>query len=273
MNKAARKLQGYVPRDASLLPAPVDIANRQELFAQAVVRLGNQMAAYREVYDVDPRILPQTIYSAACRLAAEPQVAARIYELKQQAAALALVDNAVRLQELRDIESADPTEIIGLLIRSCRHCHGPGHAYQWKNEDEYIKAVAEAIDMKRPLPSDAGGFDYNRALEPALDCPECLGRGEVDTWVADTRHLGRKARLLYKGAKVKADGSIEILLHDQMQARDQLNKILGLYKSEGSGNLVGTAAAAAAAATAATLKTVEALTPDQIERKYLELVS
>jgi hypothetical protein len=46
--------------------------------------------------------------------------------------------------------------------------------------------------------------------------------------VRDSRQWSTKARKLVKGVKQTPNG-IEVLMHDQMQARIELAKILGLY--------------------------------------------
>ena len=54
---------------------------KQEAFAQAYVRLGDQAAAYREVYDTE-NMLAKTVHEAASRLANSCKVAARISDIQ-----------------------------------------------------------------------------------------------------------------------------------------------------------------------------------------------
>ena len=54
----------------------VKLTPKQEAFAQAYVRLGDQAAAYREVYDTS-NMLAKTVHEAASRLANSCKVAAR----------------------------------------------------------------------------------------------------------------------------------------------------------------------------------------------------
>ena len=74
-------------------------------------------------------------------------------------------------QEWLDIATADVNEIISHRRVCCRHCHGIGHAYQWRDVDEWASAWTGAMDWNganpdkppKELPSDAGGL---RPLPP-----------------------------------------------------------------------------------------------------------
>lgn len=63
---------------------------KQEAFALAYVETGNAAEAYRRAYDVKAATQHSTIYSAASRLLADSKICARVAELQDQAAALAL---------------------------------------------------------------------------------------------------------------------------------------------------------------------------------------
>jgi len=246
-----------------------DLTPQQEAFAQAVVRLTNQQAAYRAAYDVGPSTKWTTVSSEASKLAALPHVAARIRQLQDEAAARTAIPTAAqRIQELREIESADPNQIIGMRWVNCRHCRGEGHAYQWRDEMEYAQAYDAHVkdkSKKDELPPDcSGGFGFNGTLDPVKDCPRCWGIGEQRPMVADTTKLTGPAARLYKGVKIKGNGDIEVLLHDQLKARDMLNRIQGIYKDN-------TAAMPPAASTAD--QVAQAKTPEDRQRAYLRLVS
>lgn len=247
-----------VSEDKTLTPS-------QEAFAQACVRLTNQQAAYRVAYEVGPNTKWTTVSSEASRLAALPHVAKRIKQLQQEAAeATAIPSAAQRIQELREIESADPNEIIGLRWVNCRHCRGIDHGYQWRDDMEYAAACDAARAAKKAMPDMSGGFDYNGTLDPVSDCTVCWGVGEQRPIVADTTKLKGPAARLYKGVKIKGNGDIEVLLHDQLKARDMLNRIQGIYKDN-------TAAQPPQATTAS--QVAAAKTPEERQRAYLRLVS
>src|SRR5689334_19534822 len=120
---------------------PLDVLAHEE-FAQAVVRLNNQAAAWREVYKPGPEVHARVSWEHACKLAARHDVNRRIAHLRFQGLERTMVTVQELMQDLHDLATADPTEITRHIIGSCRHCHGEGFAYQWKNADEYADACA-----------------------------------------------------------------------------------------------------------------------------------
>lgn len=241
---------------------------QQEKFAQLVVQLDNLSAAYRQAYNVGDKTTFSTIHTDASRIAQHPEVAVRIRELRDEAAAKSTIPSLVtRIQELRELERANPNDIVGYRWVNCRHCRGEAHGFQWRDEAEYAAACDQAMQLRqKTLPDIAGGFGFHPYLDPEPHCPRCFGVGDKIPWVADTNKLTGGARLLYKGVKIKGNGDIEILMHDQMQARDMLNRIQGAYK-DGAANLpAGTGSNTAATA-------AQAKTPEERQRSYLRLIS
>jgi phage terminase small subunit len=97
----------------------------------------------------------------------------------------------------------------------------------------YDKAVAAKLRKKpaKPtMPNASGGVGFEVRRDPHPDCPNCIGEGHTRVTAQDTTKLSPQARKLFKGVKAKPDGTIEILMHDQMQARDMIIKMLGAYK-------------------------------------------
>jgi hypothetical protein len=90
-------------------------------------------------------------------------------------------------------------------------------------------AAAKAIDAREPIPSDAGGFGFTVHREPNDACEHCRGDGVARVTVTPTDQLSPAARRLLKGVRQKASGEITVLLHDQLAASDQLNKMQGVY--------------------------------------------
>lgn len=232
--------------DAADRPADGALTYKQERFCVAMAQLNNATAAYRAAYDVAHNAIPQTVTTCGYALARLPKVAARVKQLRAEFAAGAISDMRELAQWYYDIATADPNEIVAWAHSCCRHCYGVKHAYQWRNEDEYTDAYMRTADQiaelqalnnhagraaaaKLKLPNDLGGYGFDKRLEPALLCPECCGRGEQQMHVADTTKLTGKARLLYKGMKVTKNG-IEVLLHDQDHAREQLGRMMGAFK-------------------------------------------
>lgn len=156
----------------------------------------------------------------------EPAVAERVRQLR------AIQDQALKpnwdsvLADWVAMANADPNEIVRTVAYACRHCYGKGFRYQWRDHVEFAMALASTIDSNGKLLDDDGGYGYTKAIDPNPDCPECHGAGIPTTLITDTTKLSRGARKLIKSIKQKADGSIEIELHDQNKTREYLGRAL-----------------------------------------------
>lgn len=222
---------------------PLADANH-ELFAQACVRLNNATAAYREVYGYNEANQPRWIWTEACRLTNHVHVGRRIEWLRAQILELSQLSVVSMMHDLHDIATANPAEICSVVVGSCRHCHGEGFKYQWRDMAEFVdacEAVARANEgvrpsHQKPAPSDAGGFGFDVHRHPNPMCPECMGVGVQTLRIADTSTLSEKARKLYTGQMDKYGRPV---LHDQLAARDQLHKLLGAYKVNSDGQALG----------------------------------
>jgi phage terminase small subunit len=222
------------PEDDGHLAVGDTLTARQDLFSRVLAETGNAAAAYRKVYATSDRTLPQTVWAAASRMAALPQVRARVRHYQD----LATLDTIMSVRELFqhcvDIATADPNELSYVVHRNCRYCHGVNFGYQWKDEAEYIDACAKACEDTKgaTLPTEAGGFGFQGAAEPNPICPHCYGVGEAVTIIADTTKLTGKARKLYAGAKQDRFGCIEIKTHDQDKAREMVGRMLGAFNDK-----------------------------------------
>lgn len=205
--------------------------SKQDAFARAWAETGNQAAAYRRAYNVHERTLPSSVWVNASKIASNPHVRKRYDEYRQEFAVQALCSVHEALQWQLDIATADPNEITYVAKRACRYCYGDGHRFQWIDGDEFMHACVEAIDDKKPTPSEAGGYGYSRALDPVPTCPSCLGSGTPETVVNDTRNLTGKARKLYKGIDVK-NGELVVTMHDQAKAWENVCRILGAFNDK-----------------------------------------
>jgi phage terminase small subunit len=214
---------------------PLTISDHEN-FAQAHVRLGTATAAYREVYDPEGLVPNTTAWERGCKLAARPDVSARYRWLRGEALAQSQVKVVALIDDLYDIATADPNELARSLVVNCRHCHGDGHEYQWIDVHEFEAAVAkierenEGRKRQKALPEIGGGFGFVLMRDPNPMCPACCGAGEMHVIIADTTKLSPKAAKLFKGIKVKGNGDREVLMHDQLAARDQLHRLTGAYK-------------------------------------------
>lgn len=218
--------------------ASESLTQKQEDFCRFYVEYRNATTAYRQSYDVGVNTKPVTVNRMATALMADPNVAARIEELRALAESKTVMRARELLGDLLDIATADPNELIRHSRVNCRHCRGIGHAYQWQDAEWSVKAaIAMSFDPPQPTPRDDGGFGYDPTLPPVPTCPLCFGQGVAVVDVANTNELTGKARKLYKGIKLKGDGSLEVLMHDQADARKELAKIFGIYRTDRGGGI------------------------------------
>lgn len=165
----------------------------------------------------------------------KPKIDAYVQQRMKNREARTEITQDMVLQRWWDIATADPNEIIHLRRVCCRHCFGIGHQYQWRDKEEYYQAVQAAQNYARAegkepvIPSDAGGYSYDRLMRPNLKCPYCRGEGHEELYAADTRYLGPKAKLLYAGIK-QTQAGIEIKFKDQDKALENVARHLGMFK-------------------------------------------
>lgn len=79
-----------------------DLTAKQEAFALAYVETGNASEAYRRSYEVGADTKPETVWSEASRLLADPKVSSRVKELQQEARDLTMVSIGTLTQELEE---------------------------------------------------------------------------------------------------------------------------------------------------------------------------
>lgn len=210
---------------------------RIERFCGTFVAIGNSAHAFRTEYVVPEGKQWQWIQGKVRELMADPEVAARVQEMKDEAAARELVTVQQILRDLHDIATADPNELISICIDACRHCWGEEHAYQWIDEHEYWQAVERTqlaqASAVRPdaliMPTNEGGYGFWPQKGPHESCPHCFARGTMTPVIRDSTKISPAARKLYAGAKITKDG-VEIKMHDQMRAREMVGKIIGVFK-------------------------------------------
>jgi phage terminase small subunit len=209
--------------------APVVLRPKQETFAQAYAGHGNAARAYREAFDCDPTMKQATVRSRAYELVHTPRVAARVRQLYDEAAKDTTISARARMVRLQEITEADPGELVRTVVECCRNCHGINHQHQWRDDADYAQAADQAIADGLSIPSMAGGFGFDPHQPPHDDCPQCHGYGVPRVVVTATDQLSPSARRLLKAVRQKPDGTIEVQMHDQLAASDQLNKMQGVY--------------------------------------------
>lgn len=233
------RLERFVEKATKDAPAPsvddgpLELGRREEFARLCVEGRMSQMAAYRQVYNIDPDQPSSMVWRHASRLAAAPMVSRRIRQLKEEAARQTIISAAQLLKDFVDIANADPNELIRMHVDCCRNCHGIDFGYEYSSEMEYAKACDDACRLQLAMPN-CGGVAFRPDRDPNPACPCCYGRGVSTPVVGDTRKLSPGARKLYKGIKVTKNG-VEVLMHDQHAAREAIGRMLGAFRQDGSG--------------------------------------
>lgn len=201
-------------------------------------KLNPKQSAFVDEYLVDLNATQAAIragYSAKTagqighELLKKPEVQAAIEARRKKMQEDTAITPEAVLRRWWELASADPNELIQFRRVCCRHCYGDGHAYQWKDDAEYERAVANAEANELEPPTDEGGYGFNPTLNPHPKCPKCFGEGHGEVHANDTRHLSPSARLLYDGVKQTKEG-FEIKMQDRAKALENVAKHLGMFK-------------------------------------------
>lgn len=203
---------------------------REASFVKHFLETGNATEAYRRSYST-AGMLERTIGNTAYKVSNKPHVKAEIERLRGRAAEIVAFREADVLRHWVEIATADPNDLVRYRRVCCRHCYGAGGRFQWRDEDEWARAVAEFTGKPELTPSDVGGYGFNPTLPPVPSCPMCFGEGHGEVHVADTAKVMGAAKRLYAGAKQTRDG-IQILFRDQDAALANIAKYLGMLDRE-----------------------------------------
>jgi hypothetical protein len=211
---------------SSALPA-VALSPRRETFAQRYAAHGSAVTAYREAFN-PTTASPATVRQRAYEMAHEPAVAERTRQLLAVAAEGTTVSAKARMVALQTICEADPGELVRVVAEACPACHGPQHAPLWRSVAAFEEACEHAARTGKRAPV-FGGLGYDPSAPPVDTCPDCRGEGITRVVVTPTDKLSPAARRLLKGIRQKANGEIEVRMHDTLAAADMLNRMQGSY--------------------------------------------
>jgi phage terminase small subunit len=222
-----------VPLETAPADVPLDNLTHEQ-FARRYAEHGNATRAYRECFSVAASTSAATVTTNGYQLVHQPEVAARVRALLAIAAETTLISTRARLVTLQRIVESDPTSVVSISGNCCRHCHGVGHGYQWRNAIELCRAIdayGASINTPKPLPmpDGSGGYGFRGDLKPHPECPKCFGDGLVRVRITPTDELSPTDRAAIKSIRQKGNGEIEVHFHDKMQAADMLNKVAGVY--------------------------------------------
>lgn len=213
---------------------------------------GNATEAYRQSYDV-ANLTDATVYQQAHALTKNRKIAAILNQAVEQARQAVVFDRVDVMRHLVELAEADPSKVAHIRRICCRHCHGIGFAYQWRDEGEYWARVAEVMDgnargeqeanrkgitdwQPQPMPTNEGGYGFWRPTKPNPECPRCYGEGKEDMYVADMSTLTGPERRLIASVKKTREG-VEVKMRDQDGALTTIAQILKMLvqRSELSG--------------------------------------
>lgn len=167
-----------------------------------------------------------SVHVVASRLLSDSEIHSAILSRRTELAQDVEISIQTVLRRWLDIATADPSKIIKVRHLNCRYCWGVDHQYQWSAR-EYAEKAAAAMDQGETPPDCLGGTGWKFNADPNPECPECQGEGIRDVFIADTSTLTGPERALYAGVKTTKDG-IEVKLHDQMAALDNIRDYLGM---------------------------------------------
>lgn len=209
-----------------------DLTPKQALFVQEyLVDLNATRAAVRAGYSA------KTAEQQGPRLLGNVGVAAAIKTAQDARSEETGITAARVLQELWEIATADPRELIEWRRTCCRHCWGEGFRHQYTEQEMRTRRVA--FDSKSDLGDEApawdadglfdegGGIGFDARRDPNPECPECFGEGIGQVFVPDIRKLTGPGLRLYAGVKTTKDG-LEIKMRSQDAALGRVFEHLGM---------------------------------------------
>ena len=207
-------------------PTAMKLTPKQKRFVEEyLVDLNGAQAAIRAGYSA------RTAKQFASELMGKPAIQTAISEAMSARAERTEITQDAVLQRLWQIATADPRKLVEYRRGACRHCHGKGHAYQWRTKAEFAAALTKPSKGHNSEPDDSGGYGYDANAAPHPACPYCNGDGIGRHFIHDTRKLSGPALLLYAGVKETRDG-LEVKQLDQMRALENVARHLGMFKDK-----------------------------------------
>lgn len=164
----------------------------------------------------------------AYRRMKKPAVRREIEKIREMTRKKIQLNTNLIVDDILNVLTADPRDLIEIVTESCRYCHGDGHKYQF-TQNEWIRKQAEYRLAGKGEPDILGGLGFNPNRDPHPDCPECHGDGIVIEKLKDVRDLSPAAAALYIGAERTKHG-IKVNMRSKDAAREAAARILGMNK-------------------------------------------
>lgn len=216
------------------------ITNELDVFQLAFVRAyisGFPRNAKRAYQVCRPEIGERTAFLRAAEMMALPAIQAEIERRTEMLREKLMMDQSDVLKDIYTLATADPRELVTVVVGACRYCHGVDHMYH-RTLQEYREAVKKYKNSRDGgndpllLNFDAeGGIGYNVNADPHPDCPECNGNGLTFEKITPSHLLSPSAAKLCAGVK-RTSAGLEIRTRDQDKALAMAASATGLVKSK-----------------------------------------
>lgn len=164
----------------------------------------------------------------AYRRLKKPAVKLEVEKMRAMMSQRVELNTNMIVDDILNVLSADPRDLIEIVTESCRHCHGIGHGYHF-TLNEWRKKELDCMMTGNPAPNPMGGIGFNPLRDPHPDCPECHGQGVVLEKMKDVRFLSPAAAALYMGVERTKSG-LKINMRNKDAAREAAARFLGMNK-------------------------------------------
>jgi hypothetical protein len=222
-----------VQRVANSAGEPLD--PRHETFvAEYMANGGIASRAYAVAY---PDVTSTLAHRAnGSRLRARPDVAARIHELRMIAAEALNASVAAWALEAHEIATARLVDVMPIDVFGCRHCHGIGGKWQWRDAVEACKAIDDWVKsstspMPKPAPAGTeGGYGYSSRAPVNPECEACRGAGDPVQRIIPSCDWPEGSKQAYEGVQVDGEGRVtKVIMADRSKWSHQRNQLIVAY--------------------------------------------
>lgn len=220
-----------VSASAPVTPSPGLLNKNHQRFCQEYAVDLNGTQAYMRAY---PGVTEESAARSALRLMESDQICREIQRVLDERALATGITADRALIRAWEMATADPRELVDVVVGACRYCHGLYHEHQY-TEGEWSRELDAAISAGQPAPPEKGGTGYNPNRPPNPDCPECFGDGEPRTVLRSLEGVSRGVKALFRGVKYDKQGRMQVVMESSQPMLRAVMEHLGLL----SGKLPG----------------------------------